>query len=69
VLQLDNFRRLAGFGWPGFRNARSWRQDKGQKQCAAAFLDAIRQGRAGPIPLSELLEVGRVTLEAAAALR
>src|SRR5262249_23235466 len=38
VLQLDNFRTLTGFGWPGFRRARLWKQDKGQKACAAAFV-------------------------------
>lgn len=29
VLQLDNFRRFIGFGWPGFRKMNLWRQDKG----------------------------------------
>ncbi len=62
VLQLDNFRRLRGFGWPGFRTMRLWRQDKGQKACVEAFVLAIREGRPSPIPLSELLEVSRVTL-------
>ncbi|MFM8732862.1 MAG: Gfo/Idh/MocA family oxidoreductase, partial [Phycisphaerales bacterium] len=28
VLQLDNFRKLRGFGWPGFRKMNLWRQDK-----------------------------------------
>ena len=31
VLQLDNFRKLKGFGWPGFDKMNLWRQDKGQK--------------------------------------
>src|SRR5690606_31359851 len=31
ILQLDNFRRLKGFGWPGFKRMSLWRQDKGQK--------------------------------------
>ena len=63
VLQLDNFRRLTGFGWPGFSKLNLWRQDKGQAACAKAFIDAIQAGRASPIPLDELLEVGRVTIE------
>ena len=29
VLQLDNFRRLMGFGWPGFNRLNLWRQDNG----------------------------------------
>jgi predicted dehydrogenase/threonine dehydrogenase-like Zn-dependent dehydrogenase len=62
VLQLDNFRRLRGYGWPGFTGLRLWRQDKGQRACVAAFVDAIRRGAAAPIALEELLEVSRVTL-------
>jgi hypothetical protein len=42
-----------------------WRQDKGQKACAAAFVRAVESGGPAPIPLDELLEVARVTIEAA----
>ncbi len=66
VLQLDNFRRLTGFGWPGFKRLNLWRQDKGQRACAAAFVTALRTGGSAPIPLAEILEVSRVTLEVAA---
>ena len=69
VLQLDNFRRLRGWGWPGFRTQRSWRQDKGQAACAAAFVAAVRNGGPTPIPVEEILEVGRVTIEVAEGLR
>jgi predicted dehydrogenase len=62
VLQLDNYRRLLGFGWPRFRTMRLWRQDKGQKAFAAAFVDAVAKGGPLPIPFEELLEVARVTL-------
>jgi predicted dehydrogenase len=68
VLQLDNFRRLAGYGWPGFGKMNLWRQDKGQAACAKAFVDAVAKGGESPIPLAELLEVARVTLELAEAL-
>ena len=63
VLQLDNFRRLTGFGWPGFSKLNLWRQDKGQVACAKAFVDALRTGGPAPIALDELLEVGRVSIE------
>jgi predicted dehydrogenase/threonine dehydrogenase-like Zn-dependent dehydrogenase len=62
ILQLDNFRRLRGFGWPGFKTLKSWRQDKGQVHLARAFLRSI-EGDAPPIPLDELLEIARVTIE------
>lgn len=63
VLQLDNFRKLQGFGWPGFTKMNLWRQDKGQKACAAAFVQAITTGGPAPIPLDEILEVARVSIE------
>lgn len=63
VLQLDNFRKLQGFGWPGFTKMNLWRQDKGQKACAAAFVQAITTGGPAPIPLEEIFEVARVSIE------
>jgi len=69
VLQLDNFRRLRGFGWPGLSRMRLWRQDKGQRACVDAFLNAVERGGLPPIPVEELLEVTRVTLEVAGAVR
>ena len=53
MLQLDNFRRLAGYGWPGFSKMNLWRQDKGQSACAAAFLQAVQAGGASPRVFSE----------------
>lgn len=69
VLQLDNYRKLTGFGWPTFRKMNLWRQDKGQKACASAFLEAVAGRRSAPIPVEELFEVARVTLELAQASR
>ncbi|MGB3646407.1 MAG: bi-domain-containing oxidoreductase [Mesorhizobium sp.] len=65
ILQLDNFRRLKGFGWPGFRNMNLWRQDKGQKACAAAFAQAIEQGGPAPIPFEELVETAQASIRCA----
>lgn len=69
VLQLDNFKRLKGFGWKGFHRERLLSQDKGQAACVAAFLESIRTGRACPIPYDEIMEVARVSIEVAQALR
>jgi predicted dehydrogenase/threonine dehydrogenase-like Zn-dependent dehydrogenase len=65
ILQLDNFRRLTGYGWRGFRKMGLWRQDKGHGSCVAAFLKAVREGGPSPIPFEELVEVARVTLRVA----
>jgi predicted dehydrogenase/threonine dehydrogenase-like Zn-dependent dehydrogenase len=62
VLQLDNFRRLRGYGWPGFRTLHLWRQDKGQRALVQAFVDAIRAGGDPPIPFQELIEISRAVI-------
>lgn len=69
VLQLDNYRKLTGFGWPGFTKMNLWRQDKGQKACAAAFVQAVTKGTSAPIPFEEVTEVARVSIEIAEAAR
>jgi predicted dehydrogenase len=65
VLQLDNYRRLTGFGWPGFKKMNLWRQDKGQKACAKAFVDAVEGMSEVPIPAEEIFEVSRIAIELA----
>ncbi len=68
VLQLDNFRKLKGFGWPGFKRMNLWRQDKGQNACAAAFLRAVADGTPAIDP-DEIFEVARVSIEVAEQVR
>ncbi|WNZ80060.1 bi-domain-containing oxidoreductase [Pseudomonas sp. P105] len=69
VLQLDNFRKLKGYGWPGFSKLNLWKQDKGQRQCASAFLQSIEKGTKPIIAFEEIIEVARVSVEVAALLR
>ena len=65
VLQLDNYRILRGFAWPGFKKMSLWTQNKGQDACIKAFLDAIRAGTAAPIPLDQVWEISRISVEIA----
>lgn len=69
VLHLDNFRKLTGYGWPSFKRLSTWRQEKGQKECALQFVESIRQGAAAPIPYDEIIEVARVSVEVSNQLR
>jgi len=69
VLQMDNYRILQGYGWKGFKKMKLFKQDKGQKACAKAFIDAVQQGKAAPIPYEEVMESSRVAIEVAEALR
>lgn len=69
VLQLDNFRKLKGFGWKGFKNDRLLKQDKGQSACIQAFVTAIQEGRPAPISFDEIIEVAKVSVDVASTLR
>ena len=68
ILQLDNFRCLTGFGWPGFKRMKLRTQDKGQDAAVAAFLDAVRSGGQAPIPFEEIDEVSGITIAIADSL-
>jgi predicted dehydrogenase/NADPH:quinone reductase-like Zn-dependent oxidoreductase len=68
VLQLDNFRKLRGWGWKGFSTMNLWQQDKGQRACAQAFIDSIRKGGEPLITPTELIEVSKVSIEMETAL-
>jgi predicted dehydrogenase len=69
TLQLDNFRKLKGFGWKGFSKMNLWQQDKGQKACAKAFLGAVSEGKPAPISAEEIFEVAQVSIDIAEQLR
>jgi len=69
VLQLDNFRKLRGFGWKGFNKVNLWSQDKGQANCAHVFMESVRKGLGNPIPQDEIFEVARVSVDIAESLR
>mgnify|MGYP003695010965 CR=1 FL=1 len=69
VLQLDNFRKLRGFGWKGFTKMNLWSQDKGQGSCVDAFMKSVREGGENPIPQDEIFEVAHVSVDIAEMLR
>ncbi|KZN29564.1 dehydrogenase [Pseudoalteromonas luteoviolacea S2607] len=69
VLQLDNFVKLKGFGFKGFKKMNLWKQDKGQNLCSQLFLDSIREGKSAPIDIKEIFEVAKVSIDIAEQLR
>jgi predicted dehydrogenase len=69
VLQMDNYRMLTGYGWPGFNKMKLFKQDKGQRACVQAFVNSIREGKDAPIPYAEALESSRISIEVANTLR
>lgn len=69
VLQLMNFRTLMGYGWRGFKKQKNRLQEKGHRQQFAAWLKAVTDGGAPPIPVSETIEVAQISLDLADGLR
>lgn len=69
IMQIDNFRRMSGWGWAGFDRLNLWRQDKGTQACVQSFIGAIRTGGPSPIAWEEVREVARVSIELAEAAR
>lgn len=62
VLQLDNFRKLRGWGWPGFSKMNLWRQEKGVNAFVSAFLASSTGATLPPIALSEIIETARASI-------
>jgi predicted dehydrogenase/threonine dehydrogenase-like Zn-dependent dehydrogenase len=62
TVQLDNFRRLRGFGWWEPPALRSWRQDKGQQHLVDEFVKRIKGGGDQLIAPQEIFEVMRISI-------
>jgi predicted dehydrogenase/threonine dehydrogenase-like Zn-dependent dehydrogenase len=65
VLELDDFRRLWGWGWPSFSRMNLFRQDKGHRAELAEFVRRIAEGGPPLIEFTELMNVTEGTLAAA----
>jgi predicted dehydrogenase len=63
TLFLENYQKLSGAGWKNFKKFKTWSQDKGQKNCISAFVNAIRNSESSPIPYDELVEVAQVSID------
>ncbi len=64
VLQLENFRKLVGYGFKGFNKFKTSRQDKGHAAEFAAFVDKIQTGGDPLIPLDQLVNVTKASFAA-----
>lgn len=69
VLQLDNFRRLYGYGVRGFRKFKTRRIDKGHDAEAAAWVDRVAAGGPPLIPFDQLANVTLASFAAVSSAR
>jgi predicted dehydrogenase/threonine dehydrogenase-like Zn-dependent dehydrogenase len=68
VLQIDNYRSLTGFNWPGFNKYKTFSQDKGQKNCIRLFTQALKEAHEVPIPFNQIIHTSRISIEIANSL-
>lgn len=69
IMHLDNYKKLTAYGFSKLKKMRTLRQDKGQKACVSAFVNAVSNGESSPIPFHEVTEVSRLSIEIASYLR
>ena len=62
TLILDNFKKLIGYGINRFSKLSKFKQDKGQKECAKAFIDSIISG-SPKIPIDQIFEVSETAIK------
>lgn len=55
ILRLDNFRKLEGFGFKGFRKFKTRTMDKGHQAEFQTFVNSVSEGGESLIPFSELV--------------
>ena len=53
VLQIDNFRKMKGYGWNGISKMNLFKQDKGQFNLAKTFINSLDLLNTPPIPIEE----------------
>ncbi len=64
VLLLDNFRKLAGYGWPKFRKLNFWSQNKGRAEEIGGFVRRAAEGGPPLMPPEEIWNVTEATIAA-----
>jgi predicted dehydrogenase len=69
ILRLDNFRRLTGSGFRGFRRFGTWQMDKGHRAEVAEFVGMVEHGGRPLIPFAELVNVTLASFAAVTSAR
>ena len=64
VLALDNFRKMTGWGFPGFKRHNLFRQDKGHQAEISTFIERIADGGPPVISPDELWNVTEASFAA-----
>jgi predicted dehydrogenase len=63
TLQMNNYRSLIGYNWPGFRKKKALFQDKGQNECVRQFVESINSGKGAPINSQEIFRNSKLAIQ------
>ena len=63
VAEIDNFKKIKFYNWPGTRNKSLFIQNKGQKECVASFLNTSISNNDPAIPFDQIYEVTKTAIE------
>ena len=63
ALQMDNFKVLRGYNWPGFKKMKNAKQDKGHADEFKLIVDTISNGEPAPIPFEQIDEIMSVCFD------
>jgi len=69
ILRLDNFRKLEGYGFKGFRKFNTRSMDKGHQNQFQAFIDRVSEGGEPLITFDELINVTLASFAAVTSAR
>jgi|CXWL01.1.fsa_nt_gi predicted dehydrogenase len=64
VLRLDNFRKMRGWGYPGFSKLNLWRQDKGHREEMRQLIEAVAKGGPPVMPFDQIENIMLATFAA-----
>ena len=62
IIKLNNYKFIEIFSKRGKKTKRLFSQDKGQKNCAAAFISSIKEGKKSPISIEDIFSVTEACL-------
>ena len=62
-LLLDNFKKLKTYGFKKLGKISLLKQNKGHKECVKAFCSSIKNQSDNPIPLEEIFEISKISID------
>ena len=63
IAEIDNFKKLKFYNWPGTKNKNLFIQNKGQIECVKSFLNNTKIQNSSIIPFDEIYEVTKTAIE------